>query len=51
MIVAAQEEDGSWRDPSCAEYGTSAALSVLQMPNDVTPLFQRSRRTAEERQP
>lgn len=51
MIVAAQQEDGSWRDPSCAEYGTSAALSVLQMANDLTPLFQTSRRATAEPKP
>jgi hypothetical protein len=42
-LVAAQREDGSWQDPSCSEYGTSAALTVLQMPNDLTPLYQRER--------
>ena len=44
-LLDAQQPDGSWRDPSCPEYGTSAALSVLQMPNDLTPLFQRERTT------
>ena len=29
--LAAQQADGSWRDPSCPEYGTAAALTVLQM--------------------
>jgi hypothetical protein len=42
-LLAAQRDDGSWRDPSCPEYGTSAALVVLQMPNDLTPLYQRDR--------
>ena len=42
-LIAAQREDGSWQDPSCPEYGTSAALTVLQMPNDLTPLYQRDR--------
>ncbi len=42
-LIAAQRDDGSWADPSCPEYGTSAALSVLQMPDDLTPLYQRDR--------
>lgn len=42
-LLAAQQEDGSWQDPSCPEYGTSAALMVLQMPDDLTPLYQRDR--------
>ncbi|MFN5757847.1 MAG: prenyltransferase/squalene oxidase repeat-containing protein, partial [Planctomycetia bacterium] len=42
-LVAAQRDDGSWQDPSCAEYGTSAALTVLQTPKDLTPLYQRDR--------
>ena len=45
MLLAAQREDGSWQDPSCPEYGTSAALTVLQMPADLTPLYQRDRPT------
>lgn len=43
MLVAAQQENGSWQDPSCPEYGTSAALTALQMPADLTPLYQRDR--------
>jgi prenyltransferase beta subunit len=42
-LIAAQRDDGSWQDPSCPEYGTSAALTVLQMPNDLMPLYQRDR--------
>jgi hypothetical protein len=42
-LIASQEADGSWQDPSCREYGTSAALSVLQMPRDLSPIFQRER--------
>jgi hypothetical protein len=44
-LIAAQREDGSWADPSCPEYGTSAALAVLQMPGDLTPLYQQDRGT------
>ncbi len=40
-LLQAQKTDGSWLDPSCPEYGTAAALYVLQMPNNLTPLFQR----------
>jgi len=42
-LVAAQRDDGAWQDPSCPEYGTSAALTVLQMSSDLTPLYQRDR--------
>lgn len=42
-ILDAQRPDGGWDDPSCAEYGTSAALSVLQMADGLAPLFRRSR--------
>jgi hypothetical protein len=40
-LLAAQRPDGSWADPSCAEYGTSAALTVLQMPFALAPLWRR----------
>jgi hypothetical protein len=40
-IVVAQRPDGAWDDPSCAEYGTSAALTVLQMPHGFAPLLRR----------
>ena len=42
-LIDAQDPDGSWHDPSCREYGTSAALAVLQMPRDLMPIFQRDR--------
>jgi len=50
-LLAVQQEDGSWRDPSCAEYGTAAALSVLCMPRGLTPLFQPWPRPPREPQP
>ncbi len=36
-----QHSDGSWMDAICAEYGTSMACIVLQMPNNYLPIFQR----------
>lgn len=38
-LLGAQRPDGSWDDPSCAEFGTSAALAVLQMPADLVPFL------------
>ncbi len=39
ILLEAQRADGSWHDPSCAEYGTAAALAVLQMPADLVPFL------------
>lgn len=39
-LVDAQRDDGSWSDPSCPEYGTAAAISVLAIPRGLVPLFQ-----------
>lgn len=39
-LLAAQNDDGSWSDPSCPEYGTAAAISILTMPDGLVPLFQ-----------
>lgn len=39
-LVDAQRNDGSWSDPSCPEYGTAAAISILAMPRGLVPLFQ-----------
>jgi hypothetical protein len=39
-LIEAQRGDGSWSDPSCPEYGTAAAVSILAMPNGLVPLFQ-----------
>lgn len=46
-LLAAQQADGSWTDPSCAEYGTAAALTVLQMADGLAPLFGRMPRGEE----
>ena len=41
-MVAQQKENGRWTDPTvCDEYGTAMALLVLQMPNNLVPIFQR----------
>ncbi len=40
-LMHLQKSDGSWSDPSCAEYGTSAAIIVLLMENSPSPLFAR----------
>lgn len=42
QLLQAQRPDGSWADPSCPEYGTAAAISVLCMPRGLVPLFQTS---------
>lgn len=39
MLLAAQQSDGSWQDPSCPEYGTAAALAVLQTPDSLLPIL------------
>ncbi len=41
-LIARQNIDGSWTDRMiCDEYGTAMALIVLQMPNNLLPIFQR----------
>lgn len=40
-LVHLQSPEGSWRDSVGPEYGTAMALIVLQMPNDLLPIFQR----------
>ncbi len=41
-LIANQEIDGNWSDPSFGSvYGTSMALIVLQMPKRYLPIFQR----------
>ena len=37
-LLAEQQDDGSWADPSCREYGTAAAVSVLQTPAGLLPI-------------
>ena len=39
LLLEAQRPDGAWPDPSCAEYGTAAAIAVLCVPRGTTPLF------------
>ncbi len=41
VLVARQQEDGSWADPISFEYGTAMATIVLQMPDNSVPIFQR----------
>jgi hypothetical protein len=40
-MIGQQKADGRWPDQVCDEYGTAMALLVLQMPNDLVPIFQR----------
>lgn len=41
LLVALQRDDGSWMDAICPEYGTAMAMLILQVPNNVLPIFQR----------
>lgn len=41
LLLKQQREDGSWNDLICPEYGTAMACLVLQIPNNVLPIFQR----------
>jgi squalene cyclase len=41
ILVKQQQEDGSWMDLICSEYGTAMATIILQMPNNALPIFQR----------
>jgi hypothetical protein len=40
-LVRRQMPQGFWQDSICHEYGTAMALIILQMPNNVLPIFQR----------
>jgi hypothetical protein len=40
-LVRRQQAQGFWQDSICNEYGTAMALIILQMPNNVLPIFQR----------
>lgn len=40
-LLAAQHTDGSWPDPSCAEYGTAAAILSLTTANGLLPAWKR----------
>jgi hypothetical protein len=41
VLLRQQQEDGSWMDLICPEYGTAMACIILQMPNNYLPIFQR----------
>ena len=40
-LVARQQNNGSWMDAICAEYGTAMACIVLEVPNNYLPILQR----------
>jgi len=40
-MMALQRPNGSWMDSICQEYGTAMACLVLQVPNNMLPIFQR----------
>jgi hypothetical protein len=41
QLIERQSADGSWPDSYSAEYGTSMACLILQIPNDSLPILQR----------
>jgi hypothetical protein len=41
VLVRQQQQDGSWQDLICSEYGTAMSCIILQMPNNYLPIFQR----------
>lgn len=41
LLLSKQQADGAWPDMICNEYGTAMACTVLQMPNNYLPIFQR----------
>jgi len=40
-LLARQRPDGSWTDPICPHAATAMALVILQLPNNLLPIFQR----------
>jgi Prenyltransferase and squalene oxidase repeat len=40
-LIKRQSSQGFWTDSVCQEYGTAMALIILQMPNNILPIFQR----------
>jgi hypothetical protein len=40
-LIEAQRPDGSWQDTVSPEYATAMALIILQIPNNMIPIFQR----------
>jgi hypothetical protein len=41
QLLKRQKPDGSWEDSIANEYGTAMACIILQMPNNLLPIFQR----------
>jgi hypothetical protein len=41
LLDQQRDEDGSWSDLICSEYGTAMACLILQMPSNYLPIFQR----------
>jgi hypothetical protein len=41
LLLARQQENGRWRDNIGDEYATAMATLILQMPNNLLPIFQR----------
>ncbi|MFM8577926.1 MAG: hypothetical protein ACKOCN_03890 [Planctomycetaceae bacterium] len=39
-LLATQSAEGAWKDASCDEYGTAAALSTLLAPDGLLPVLQ-----------
>ena len=40
-LLRSQHEEGSWRDAVCPEYATAMSCIILQIPNNLLPIFQR----------
>lgn len=40
-LLGRARSDGSWADTVCSEYGTAMACIILQVPNNLLPIFQR----------
>jgi len=40
-LIARQRDDGSWPPSICIDYASSMCLLVLQLPNNLLPIFQR----------
>ncbi len=40
-LIGRQRSDGAWIDPISAEFATAMACLILQVPNNVLPIFQR----------
>jgi hypothetical protein len=41
LLLARQQADGSWLDPTGPQYGTAMATIILQLPDNSLPIFQR----------